>query len=152
MAARSLEFQQLNGKMKSYSLLQGIPVPPTGWVKALRFALGMSAEQLGRKLGVTRQAVMDIEKREREGAVTVKALKEVAKALDMQFVYGFVPLDGSLENLIDRKAREMATEIVMRTSVSMQLEGQENSKERIEKAIHERSSSIKNEMPKSLWD
>lgn len=152
MGAKTLQFQQLSRKMKSYSLLQGVPVPPTGWVKAVRLALGMSAEQLGRKLGITRQGVMDIEKREREGAVTIRALQAAAKALDMQLVYGFVPLDGSLENLIDRKARGMATEIVMRTSVSMQLEGQENSKERIEKAIQERSDSIKNEMPKSLWD
>jgi predicted DNA-binding mobile mystery protein A len=95
---------------------------------------------------------MNIEKREREGAITIKALQEAAKALDMQLVYGFVPLDGSLEDLIDRKAHEMAREIVMRTSVSMQLEDQENSKKRLEKAIQERSNSIKNEMPKSLWD
>ncbi len=152
MAAKTLQLQQLNSKMKSYSLLLRIPVPPTGWVKALRLALGISAEQLGKKLGITRQGVMDIEKREREGAITIKALQETAKALDMQLVYGFVPLDGSLEDLIDRKANEMAKEIVMRTSVSMELEDQQNSKKRIEKAIQERSNSIKNEMPKSLWD
>jgi predicted DNA-binding mobile mystery protein A len=138
--------------MKSYALLQRIPVPPTGWIKAIRLAVGMSAEQLGKKLGITRQGVMDIERRERDGKITLKALQETAKALDMHLVYGFVPQDESLEELIDRKARQLATEIVMRTSNSMKLEDQENSKKRIEKAIQERFIAIKNEMPKSLWD
>jgi predicted DNA-binding mobile mystery protein A len=138
--------------MKSYAILQRIPMPPTGWIKAIRLALGMSAEQLGKKLGITRQGVMDIEKREREGSITLKNLQETAKALDLQLVYGFVPNDGSIEDLIDRKAKELAKEIVMRTSNTMELEDQENSKKRIEKAIEERFNSIKNEMPKSLWD
>jgi len=34
----------------------------------------------------------------------------------------------------------------------MQLEDQGNSKERIEKAIKERTEEIKNELPKVLWD
>jgi predicted DNA-binding mobile mystery protein A len=152
MPIRSLQLQQLNSKMKSYALLQRIPVPPTGWIKAIRLAVGMSAEQLGKKLGITRQGVMDIERRERDGKITLKALQETAKALDMHLVYGFVPQDESLEELIDRKARQLATEIVMRTSNSMKLEDQENSKKRIEKAIQERFIAIKNEMPKSLWD
>jgi predicted DNA-binding mobile mystery protein A len=152
MPIRSLQLQQLNSKMKSYALLQRIPVPPTGWIKAIRLAVGMSAEQLGKKLGITRQGVMDIERRERDGNITLKALQETAKALDMHLVYGFVPQDESLEELIDRKARQLATEIVMRTSNSMKLEDQENSKKRIEKAIQERFIAIKNEMPKSLWD
>lgn len=40
----------------------------------------------------------------------------------------------------------------MRTSHTMKLEDQENTKERIEKAIEERMKEILNEMPKSLWD
>jgi hypothetical protein len=70
----------------------------------------------------------------------------------MQLVYGFVPNDGSLEALIDRKAEELATQIVMRTNNSMKLEDQENSKQRIEKAILERAFAIKTEMPKTLWE
>jgi len=79
-------------------------------------------------------------------------LKNVAEALDMQLVYGFVPKDGSLEALIERKVRELATQIVMRTSNTMKLEDQENSKERLGKAIEERAAALKNEMPRSLWD
>jgi hypothetical protein len=70
----------------------------------------------------------------------------------MELVYGFVPKDGSLDALIERKAKELATEIVMRTSNSMKLEDQEISYGRIQKAIEERTISLKNEMPKILWD
>ena len=70
----------------------------------------------------------------------------------MQLVYGFVPKDGSLDALINRKARELATQIVMRTSQTMKLEDQENSPGRIKKAIEERAIAIKAEMPKMLWN
>jgi hypothetical protein len=70
----------------------------------------------------------------------------------MELVYGFVPKDGSLDALIDRKAKELATQIVLRTSNTMKLEDQGNTSKRIDKAIKERAAMIKNEMPKILWD
>lgn len=152
MDKRQLQLQQMNTKMLYLKQLQLIAVPPTGWIKAIRLALGMSAQQLGNKLSITRQGVQDLENREKEGAITLKALREAGKAMDLQLVYGFVPLDGSLEELIERKAREMAMEIVNRTNATMKLEDQENSQQRLERAIEERTIALKNEMPKSLWD
>ncbi len=152
MDKKSLQIQQLNSKMLAYAGLQKIAPPPVGWLKAVRNTLGMSLQQLSNRLSITKQSMQEIEQREKEGSITIKSLREAARALDMELVYGLVPVDGSLEELIDRKAREMATQIVMRTSNSMKLEEQENSKKRIEKAIEERAAIIKNEMPKSLWD
>ena len=152
MSKRSLQIQQLNSKMLAFASLQKVAPPPTGWIKAIRNAIGMSMLQLGKRLSITKQSVQDIERREKDGSISIKALREAARALDMQLVYGFVPNDGSLEALINRKAKELATQIVQRTSNSMKLEDQENSKQRIEKAIEERATIIKNEMPKTLWD
>ncbi len=152
MGKKSLQLQQLNNKMLAYASLQKVAPPPTGWLKAVRTALGMSLQQLSKRLSITKQSMQEIEQREKDGSITIKSLREAAKALDMQLVYGFVPLDGSLEELINRKARELAMQIVLRTSNSMKLEDQENSKQRIEKAIEERAAVIKNEMPKALWD
>ena len=70
----------------------------------------------------------------------------------MQLVYGFVPNDGSLDALIEKRATELATKIVMRTSNTMKLEDQGNSNERLKKAIIERTTEIKNKMPQILWD
>lgn len=152
MNKKSLLIQQLDKKMASYSALNQIVIPPTGWIKAIRSAIGMSLQQLGTRLSITRQSAQEIEQREKEGSITIKNLKEVAKAMDMQLVYGFVPNDGSLNALIDRKAKELARQIVLRTSNTMKLEDQQNSNQRIENAVQERANALKNEMPKILWD
>jgi len=152
MGKLSLQLQQLNNKMGEYASLKQVAIPPTGWIKAIRTALGMSMQQLGNKLSVSKQAILDIEKREKSGSITIKSLKEIARALDMQLVYGFVPNDGSLDALIEKRATELATQIVLRTSNTMKLEDQGNTNTRIEKAIKERAEAIKNEMPKILWD
>ena len=62
--------------------------------------------------------------------------------MDMQLVYGFVPNDGSLDALIERRANELATKIVLRTSNTMKLEDQGNSNKRIQKAIEEHTRLI----------
>lgn len=152
MGKKSLMLQQLNGKLLSFAILSRIAIPPSGWIKAIRNTLGMSMQQLANKLLISKQAVLDIEKREADGSITIKSLRELGRVLDMELVYGFVPKDGSLEAMIERKANEMAKKIVLRTSNTMKLEDQGNSKERIEKAIIERTEEIKNEMPKILWD
>jgi predicted DNA-binding mobile mystery protein A len=152
MGKKSLQLQQINSKMLGFATLKQVAMPPTGWIKAIRTAIGMSMQQLGNKLNVSKQAVMDMEKRERDGSITIKSLREIARAMDMQLVYGFVPNDGSLDALIEKRAAGLATQIVMRTANTMKLEDQANSKSRIEAAIKERAVVIQNEMPKILWD
>jgi predicted DNA-binding mobile mystery protein A len=149
---KTLILNQLDAKMKRLNTTSIGELPSTGWIKATRMALGMSQEQLGKKLQITRQSVQELEKREKEGTITLKTLKEVAKAMDIQLVYGFIPNQGSLEALIEKKASELATRIVMRTSNSMKLEDQQNSDKRLQKAIKERTRMLVNEMPKILWD
>jgi predicted DNA-binding mobile mystery protein A len=152
MSKKSLMFQQMNGKLLSFSILSSIAVPPSGWIKAIRNTLGMSMQQLAKKLSISKQGVSDMERREKDGSITIKSLRELGRVLDMELVYGFVPKAGSLDAMIEKKANELATKIVLRTSNTMKLEDQGNSKERIEKAINERTEELKKEMPKILWD
>lgn len=152
MDKRALIFDQMNDKMESISILRKIVMPQTGWIKAIRLALGMSMLQLGKRLSVTPQAVKDIERREAEGAITLKAMQEVARVLNMKFVYGFVAHEGTLEDIIQKRAIEIASTIVQRTSTTMKLEDQENSQKRLKKAIKERAEKIISESPKLLWD
>lgn len=152
MKRNKLQIEQLSQKLDAYISMESVPTPSIGWVKTIRTSLGMSLEQIGKKLGITKQSAQNLEKREKNGAITIKALEEAAKALDMKLIYGFIPLDGSIEKLIEKKAKTIATKIVMRTSGTMKLEGQENSPERIKKAIDERTKEIIDEMPKILWD
>ena len=152
MGKKTLQLQQLNNKMLRLASLKEEVVPSTGWIKAIRTSLGMSMQQLGNKLNISKQGVLDIERREKDGSISIKSLREVALVMDMKLVYGFIPLDGTLDALIEKKAKELAKQIVMRTAHTMQLEDQANSNERIEAAIRERTAAIQNEMPKILWD
>jgi len=152
MGKKTLQLQQLNNKMLRLASLKEEVVPSTGWIKAIRTSLGMSMQQLGNKLNISKQGVLDIERREKDGSISIKSLREVALVMDMKLVYGFIPLDGTLDALIEKKAKELAKQIVMRTAHTMQLEDQANSNERIETAIKERTAAIQNEMPKILWD
>lgn len=152
MNKKKLQIAQLDNKLKGFKAAVQIPHPDIGWLKTVRISLGMSLQQVADKIAITKQSVQEIETREKEGSITLNNLKETANALDMQLVYGLVPKDGTIEDLIERKAKELALRIVSRTSNTMKLEDQENSKQRLQKAIEERTAIIKNEMPKSLWD
>ena len=152
MDHRKLQIEQLESRIKNFVPARQLPNPPTGWIKGIRLALGMTLQQLADKLAITKQSVQELEVREQEGAITLKTLREAGRAIDMELVYGFVPKGDSLDQYIESKARAMAEKIVLRTSNTMKLEKQENSEERIKKAIDERTTLIKHELPKSLWD
>jgi predicted DNA-binding mobile mystery protein A len=111
----------------------------------------MTLKQLGGRLGITPQSVKEIELRENKGAITLETMEKVGRAMDMKFVYGFLPNSGSLERTIDNRARELATKIVQRASMSMKLENQEVSAQRVAQEINELAEEIKRAMPKSLW-
>jgi len=149
---KQLLMEQLDKKMGFFANIFDISVPPAGWINSIRIALNMSLRQLGNRLSISAQSVKETEQRESDGSITLKSLREAGKALDLKLVYGFVPKEKSLEKMIEQKAYEIAKEIVLRTSHSMMLEDQQNSNERIEKAIKERTEEIKNEMPGYLWD
>lgn len=146
-----LSLNQLDKKLELFRSIQ-VEIQPDGWINNIRTSLNMSLRQLAKRLKITPQGVRQLELREKDGTITLKSLKEAGLALGMQLVYGFMPKEGSLEKMIEKRAYEIAKEIVMRTSHSMKLEDQENSKERIENAIKERAEEIKNEIPSYLWD
>ena len=152
MKKNKLQLEQLESKIKVYVPITKVAVPPTGWIKAVRLGLGMTLQQLANRISISKQSVLEMEQREKDGSISLKLLRDSARALDMELVYGFVPKDGSLDALIEHKARELAIKIVNRTSNTMKLEDQENSENRIKKAIDERTALLKNEMPKILWD
>ncbi len=152
MYKKQLQTDQLNARLQTFREPSKLNRPDLGWIKTIRTTLGISLQQLGKKIGITKQSMQEMEQREAEGSITLNALQEVAKAMDMQLVYGFVPKDGSLEALIERKANEAAERIVSRVSKSMKLEDQENSETRIKKAIRERASTLKDEVSKIIWD
>ena len=149
---QTILIEQVDKKLHAFNLLKDAQRPPEGWVHAIRSGMKMSLRQLGQRLDVTPQSIKELETREKYGTVTLEALDKAGKALNMRLVYGFIPEEGSIHEMIANRARQVATQVVKRTSISMKLEGQENSAERIERAIDELTEELKREMPRYLWD
>jgi len=152
MRNKTLIRDQLDQKIIKLRPLKKLVPPSQGWVFTIRQAINMSLRQLGQRLSITPQSVSEIEIREQNGTISIKLLQQVASALNMQFVYGFIPKDDTLEKMVEKQAEALAKSIVKRTSVQMKLENQQNTEKRIEKAIKEKTKELKEEMPGILWD
>jgi predicted DNA-binding mobile mystery protein A len=81
-------------------------MPPRGWTRAIREALGMTVRQLAQRMKMAPSRISAIEKAEGTGSITIKSLREAAEALDCEFIYAFVPrqsLDDALRAQVGRK-------------------------------------------------
>lgn len=149
---KKLLIDQLDQKLAVFKGTEMVLIPQRGWVNTIRTSLNMTMDQLGNKLKLTKGAVQKIEEREATGQITINKLKEVGEVLEMKFVYGFVPKDGTIDNLINLKAEKLARKIVLRTNQNMKLEDQGISSTKINDSIVDLAREIKREMRKSLWE
>ncbi|MFA5554531.1 MAG: mobile mystery protein A [Phycisphaerae bacterium] len=143
--------EQLDSNLKQLEPLRNTIVPNKGWIRAIRDAIGMTGQQLAKRMNVKKQRVARIEQDERLGKCTLKTLKNAAQALDCIFVYGFLP-NNSLEKIVKQQAQAIAKKRMARTNQTMRLEQQELSENEKEKALKALTEDIINTMPKTLWD
>ena len=149
---RKLMIDQLDKKIKPFLEAKMVLVPENGWIRTIRTTLNMTMAQLGIKLGITRQGVKNIEDSEARGSITINTLKEVAAAMEMKLVYALVPKDGSIDELIQKKAEELARRIVLRTNQNMKLEDQGIGDQKLRETIEDLTDEIKRDVRRSLWD
>jgi predicted DNA-binding mobile mystery protein A len=97
--------------------------PNQGWIRAIRQALGMTAEQLGHRLGVTQATLSGLEASEINGSIRLATLRKAAEAMNCTLVYAFVP-NTSLEETVQEQARKVAGEQLKPVEHTMLLENQ----------------------------
>lgn len=56
--------------------------PPSGWLRAIREASGITRPQLSRRLGVSQQTLAGLEQSEANGSIRLESLRKLADALD----------------------------------------------------------------------
>jgi len=149
---KRLMVEQLDRKLDPFMKAGKIQIPEKGWIYTIRKTLNMTLEQLGKRLNISKQGVKRIEESEASGSISLNLLKEAGRAMEMKLVYGFVPEAGSIDQLIDKKANELAKRIVLRTDHNMMLENQATGRDSIKKSIEELASEFKREIKRSLWD
>lgn len=120
---RAIARSQLDRRLNSWRQLDNKARPPHGWIKAIREALGMTAVQLAKRLGVSQPRVFAIEKAEKTGSITLDSLERAANALDCRVVYALVPRK-PLDELVRERAEIKAMKRLKSASHTMALEAQ----------------------------
>jgi len=120
---RAAARRHLDKRLKFLQNVEELRPPPKGWIRAIREALGMTAQQLADRMPVSQPRVFAIEKAEADGSITLKTLERAAQALDCRLVYALVPRK-PLEQLVEERARQIAHRQLQITRHSMSLEAQ----------------------------
>jgi predicted DNA-binding mobile mystery protein A len=101
--------EELDHSLRSFQeSMRSLP-PVGGWARAVRQALGMSAEQLARRVGVKRATIATLERSEARGRITLASLEKLARGLGCRVSYALVPeVAPSLSGLRRARARKLA--------------------------------------------
>jgi predicted DNA-binding mobile mystery protein A len=144
----------LDQKIKLLESLSNIANPRSGWLKAIRGALGLSARRLGSRLNVDMSAVLQMEQREMKGTITLDLLARAAKAMDCKLVYAIVPdfKYSSLDAILDERAMMLARTLAKDVSHSMKLESQGVSDDDTEAQIQRIAQELKAKLDLRLWE
>jgi len=144
----------LETKLKPYLELKELAPPRSGWIKAIRGALGITTRQLGNRVGTNHVGILRLEDRETQGAVTLKSLEKVARAMNCKVVYAIVPEGNyeTLEAILDERANRLAERIIREVTHTMKLEDQSVTPEATQGHIQELASSLKTQLDPRLWE
>ena len=126
--------------------LRDIEVPERGWIATVRRALGMSAEQVAQRKGVSRNAVYQAERSEKDGAVSLKQMEMLAKAMGGRFVYAIVP-DDRVEDLKYQQARRKAAVLL-----KQETDAPGWSQDDRDDWIDDKAAELLHDMPSHFWE
>ena len=128
--------------------------PPSGWLKAVRGALGINIRQLANRCGVQHSSILRVEKSEIQNKVSIELLKKMASAMNCQLVYAIVPKTGfnSLEEIIDHQATLFAHKLIKKAEHTMKLEAQGTSSKEIKNQTRKLANELKNKMDPRIWE
>lgn len=143
----------LERKIEDWLPLRKDRSPPSGWIKAIRGALGMSSRQLATHLGVAQSAIIKFEESEKHHTISLETLEKVAHAMRCQLVYAIIPQEPflSLEEVLDDQASQAAKLLVSKVDHTMKLEQQGLTQNRLNEQIQEVAKQLKDTLDPSLW-
>jgi predicted DNA-binding mobile mystery protein A len=146
---RSLPLQQLDRSLGPWRSLPRTR-PSGGWLRAIRQALGITTRQLAKSAGVTQSAIVDTERTEAKGDITLATLQRYAAALDCELSYVLVP-KRPLQEIVAERADRIARDQVSRVRHSMALEDQQTSKDNLERDVAELKRKLLEGKRSRLW-
>ena len=150
---KSIQKRIVQQKLDQLSKLNE-PMPPSGWVKAIRGSLGLSIRQLAERVGVGHGSINQLEKREPKKRVTLESLENAARAMDCKVVYAIVPQESgaTLDDIIRNKAIAAASKILKEVSHTMKLEAQGTSDKQVQNEIKRIANQLIESGDNRIWD
>jgi predicted DNA-binding mobile mystery protein A len=145
-----IQLRQLEERLEKFREIEQMRAPPNGWIRTLRQALGMTTEQMAERMGVTRQAVLQLEMAERRRTATWTSLRKAADAMDCEVVYAILPR-GSLQQVLMRQGRKQAERQLRRITHSMRLDSHLVGEGEMALQIEELASHLAAERSRALW-
>jgi transcriptional regulator with XRE-family HTH domain len=101
---------ELERRVRWYRRARVHPRPPEGWLRAMRLAVGVPAQQIADQMGFTPRMVFQTERAEQRRNISLERLERMARAVGCDLVYGLVPWERSLED----RAMELVEQEVWR--------------------------------------
>jgi len=132
--------QRLDERLQTINLRE-IPRPHRGWIRAVREALGMSATELGQRMNISQQSVVNLEQSEGRSTIQLDTLERAAAAMDCELVYAIVPRT-SLDEIVQARAHDKARQMLATVEHHSRLENQSVSEADLEAQIDEVTSSL----------
>lgn len=145
-----IQLRQIEERLEKLREFAALERPGDGWIRTIRQALGMTTEQLAKRMKVTRQAVLQMEAAERVQSATMTSLRKAADAMDCDVVYAIVPR-GSLNQVLKRQGRKQAERHMERVSHSMKLDAHVVGPSELERQIEELADLLALERSRALW-
>jgi predicted DNA-binding mobile mystery protein A len=125
--------------------------PSRGWIRAIREALGMTTGQLAKRLKAHQPRVIELERGEVSGNITVQSLERAAEALGCRFVYAFVPVK-PLSKTIEERASQIVEKQLASVEQTMRLEAQGVTDKKQRKEARQQLIKELLRRPARLWD
>jgi len=145
-----LKLRQLDATLARWRAAELPARPPSGWLKAIREALGMSATQLAKRLGVVTSTVTRLETSEADDTISLATLRRAAEELDCELRYVLVPRQ-SLADTLATRANQLARERMAGVAHSMALEAQSTSNETVADQTRALADSLLQGPRRELW-
>ncbi|MBK7675539.1 MAG: mobile mystery protein A [Candidatus Accumulibacter sp.] len=145
-----LQLRQLDAALDRWRSADLPARPPSGWLKAIRQALGMTATHLARRLGVTTSTLTRLEISEADDTISLATLRRAAEALGCELHYALVPRQ-PLTATLEERASRLAQHQMAAISHSMALEAQSTSREHLEAQTRALAESLLKGSRRALW-
>jgi predicted DNA-binding mobile mystery protein A len=143
--------KQLDKRLNELRLLTKATRPSRGWIRAVREALGMTTAQLAKRMDVRQPRIVELEKAEASGNITMRSLERAAEALGCRVVYALVPHKPLTTTLEDR-ALQVAERQLSSVEQTMRLEAQGVDDQEQRKRTLKRLADDLLRRPARLWD